>query len=133
MLTVDHLSKPNMHIDPKNIEIQEDFVRWNELMEKLSKGNVVVKMSGAFSEVPDDMDDDQLVDRVMPWLSSLFRLFGPDRIMWGSDWPVCKFGGGPNALARWIAISDKLANSLGLTPEDKDKIFYRNALRIYKL
>lgn len=102
-------------------------------MAELSKGNVVVKLSGAFSEVPENSTNDIAVEHTKPFLAVILDLWGVDRIIWGSDWPVCQFGGGPDGLKRWIDVSERLLQTLGVSETDKDKIYSGNAVKAYNL
>ncbi|MFI5909245.1 amidohydrolase family protein [Dactylosporangium sp. NPDC051541] len=65
---LDHLGKPH------------EFAAWRSAVADLSAApNVLAKLSGLFTEVDD----------VRPYVETALELFGPARLMWGSDWPVC--------------------------------------------
>jgi hypothetical protein len=61
----------------------------------------------------------QAVDHVV-------RLFGPQRLLWGSDWPVVNLAGG---YEKWFAATETLLANL--SPDDKAAVFGGNAARIY--
>ena len=62
----------------------EEHVRWERGVEQLSQlPNVACKLSGLFTEA----DPAGTVERALRW-------FGPERCLWGSDWPVCTLAGG---------------------------------------
>jgi L-fuconolactonase len=56
----------------------------------------------------------------------LFPLFGPDRVLWGSDWPVVELAGGYD---RWRAIST--AALAGLAPAARADVLGGTAERVY--
>ena len=61
-----------------------------------------------------------------PWVDHVIDVFGPDRILWGSDWPVVNKGGG---LPLWLDITDGLL--AGLTPTEQAAIRAGTARRVY--
>jgi predicted TIM-barrel fold metal-dependent hydrolase len=70
----------------------------------------------------------QSLATIRPWLDHVVEVFGPDRIVWGSDWPVVNLGGG---LAGWLAISREYFAGLG--PDVAAKLANANARQIYRL
>src|SRR5882762_7178098 len=52
--------------------------------------------------------------------------FGPQRLLWGSDWPVVNLAGG---YAKWLAACETLLANL--SPDEKADIFGGSAARIY--
>ena len=52
--------------------------------------------------------------------------FGPQRLLWGSDWPVVDLAGG---YAKWFAAAETLLADL--SPDEKADVFGGNAARIY--
>ncbi len=59
-------------------------------------------------------------------IDTLVRCFGPQRLMWGSDWPVVNLAGGYD---RWHEIA--LAALAGLTPDDRAAVLGGTAARVY--
>ena len=55
-------------------------------------------------------------------------VFGPDRMMYGSDWPVCLLAGSYKNILDIVKTYTADWNE-----EDKEKIFYKNAIQFYKL
>jgi L-fuconolactonase len=55
---------------------------------------------------------------------SVVELFGTDRLMYGSDWPVCA------VAATHTQVKDAMAEALGGTPDD---VFAGTAIRTYRL
>lgn len=80
---LDHIAKP----DIKN----KIFAPWKEGMAALSKfPNVYVKLSGMATEAEWQTWKGE---DFIPYLDAAMELFGPARLMIGSDWPVCTVAG----------------------------------------
>jgi L-fuconolactonase len=113
---LDHIAKPGIKdgiLDPWSAQIRE-LARFP---------NVFCKVSGMVTEA--DHKVWQPRDFV-PYLDVVFESFGPQRLMFGSDWPVCLLAGSYNA------VHDVVANyiaGLGLT--EKQAIFGGNAAKFY--
>jgi L-fuconolactonase len=68
------------------------------------------------------------VDEVRPWFEWCLTCFGPSRMIWGSNWPVCF----SNArLTDWIDVCAKLGGEL--TSDEQAAIFSENARRVYRI
>lgn len=65
---------------------------------------------------------------VRPWVEHVIEVFGPDRVLWGSDWPVVNLGGG---LPLWLDITDGLL--AGLSADEQAAIRSGTARRVYKI
>ena len=65
---------------------------------------------------------------VRPWVAHVIEVFGPDRVLWGSDWPVVNKGGG---LPLWLDITDGLL--AGLSVDEQAAIRSGTARRVYGL
>lgn len=114
---LDHLGKPAIKqrlLDP-----------WREQIAELaSLGNVVCKISGVNTEA-----DHQrwTKEDLKPYIDHAIQCFGWDRVMFGSDWPVCKLAG---EYAQWLdALSWAIADA---SEADKQQLFSANARRIYR-
>ncbi|EPE95223.1 amidohydrolase family protein [Rhizobium grahamii] len=68
------------------------------------------------------------VDSLRPYVEHTIGSFGWDRVVWGSDWPVCTLGGG---LTPWVAATHAL--TAGCSPEERDKFYQANAKRIWSI
>jgi predicted TIM-barrel fold metal-dependent hydrolase len=68
------------------------------------------------------------VAELAPWVAHVLDCFGPDRVVWGSDWPVANLGAG---LPKWIAQSCALLAAL--SPDEIAAISHRNAQRLYRV
>lgn len=72
---------------------------WHDGVKALAaEPNVVAKLSGVFAYVAPGAAS---LASVAPWVEAVIEAFGPDRCLWGSDWPVCTVKGG--TLPDWIA------------------------------
>jgi L-fuconolactonase len=65
---------------------------------------------------------------MIPFLDVAFEAFGPDRIMIGSDWPVCLVA---TSYSRWVELLK--AYLLGEKPEFRESVFGDNARRFWRL
>lgn len=81
---VDHLAKPHIK--------QQEIGDWKSDIEALAKHeNVCCKVSGMLTEA--DWTNWKVED-FTPYLDIVFNAFGANRVMFGSDWPVCLLAGG---------------------------------------
>jgi L-rhamnono-1,4-lactonase len=126
----------------------QSFEPWRELVEGISKfPKVAVKLSGVFSEIDHagSTDVKRLAALVLPWVRVAFECFGPERVMWGSDWPVCNIGYGEmvgrekqnGAWRCWRAVTEKVLEILVqdgiITEVQADDVWGAVAVRIYGL
>jgi L-fuconolactonase len=114
---LDHAGKPDVGGPPSR--------DWIEAIESLSRQpNVTVKLSGLTSEAPPDWTPETL----RPFADVLFATFGPRRIMFGSDWPVCLLGGDYDAT---VGVAESLTREL--TADEVESIFGGVAATVYRL
>ena len=115
---IDHLAKPE--IKSKRIE------PWAKQMRAIAQNeNLYCKLSGMVTEA--DLRRWKL-DDFRPYLDIVFDAFGPDRLMFGSDWPVCLCAASYTQVKQ-VIDSYLQQNSV----EEKGKIFGGNAIRFYRL
>ncbi|MGO4907394.1 amidohydrolase [Pseudorhodobacter sp. W20_MBD10_FR17] len=102
------------------------FTPWAASMRRLAAfPNLNCKLSGITAYcAPDKFETDDLA----PWVAHVLDCFGPDRIVWGSDWPVANLGAG---MPKWIDQSRALLAAL--SPDEAEAIAQHNARRIYRL
>lgn len=86
--------------------------------------NIWCKLSGLLTEAGRDW---QAAD-LLPYMIVLRDLFGPDRLIWGSDWPVMTLVG---TYADWLGLTDQALQ--GLSENDRGAILGGNAIRFYGL
>jgi L-fuconolactonase len=115
---LDHLAKPPI----KSGEID----LWAEGIRRLAAfPNVCAKLSGLVTEA--DWQKWKPAD-IAPYLDVAFTAFGPERLMIGSDWPVCLVAA---PYARAVAVvKDYIAK---LKPESRDAVMGGNAMRFWRL
>ena len=115
---LDHLAKP--YIKDKKIK------EWASDIKQLAAfKNVHCKLSGMITEA--DWNHWQSSD-FKDYMSVVLEVFGEDRIMFGSDWPVCLLAGSYQHVIR--IVEDFIQN---LSSTDRNKIMGENARNFYRL
>lgn len=89
------------------------------------RNNVVVKISGLFSGVPAELCT---AETIAPAIGRLLDVFGPDRVLFGSDWPVVTLS---SSFAAWTEAVWQITQDRSAS--DVQKLFHDNALAIYRL
>lgn len=119
-LVLDHLGKPAIR--------HRDHAAWASSIEPLRHmPHVACKISGLVTEA--DRGDGSMVDHeILTYLDTALEIFGPERLAFGSDWPVCLLSG-PYAKVHDI-IRDW---SQRLSPNEQAALFGGTAMRIYGL
>ena len=87
--------------------------------------NVVCKVSGLVANA--DPEKWTPVD-LRPFLEHAFECFGWERVLFGSDWPVCTLVA---SYRRWVEALSFIVRSE--SEENRNKLFHENALRVYRL
>ncbi|MFJ5842425.1 amidohydrolase family protein [Streptomyces shenzhenensis] len=120
-LVVDHLGKPPVGGG------REDRAEWHRLIAAAAKHpRVHAKVSGLYSA--SGALDAWTTDEVRPFVEDALELFGPERLMYGGDWPISLLAGG---YARtWEAVCELLAP---LAPDDRAAVLGGTAARFYRL
>ncbi|MEP7454386.1 amidohydrolase [Phyllobacterium sp. SB3] len=103
----------------------EAFKPWQAGVTEIAKRpNVTAKVSGVIAYADAGT---WRVETLEPYVHHIITSFGFDRLVWGSDWPVCTLGGG---LATWVAATHALVSGCSL--DEKTRLFSGNAKRIWK-
>ena len=68
------------------------------------------------------------VEGYRPYVDHIFEQFGPERIMWASNWPATRLGG-----AYDLIVDDSLRLLPQLTSDEREQVFDGNARRTYRL
>jgi len=98
---------------------------WAEDIRALAAdGTTVCKLSGLITEAGPDWD----VERLRPYADLVIDAFGPERVMWGSDWPVALLAG---SYGGWLDAARRLVARL--TPDERAAILGGTAARVYGL
>jgi len=99
---------------------------WREQITEMAKRpNVVGKISGVIAYAD---PAGWTLDDIRPYVEHTISAFGWDRVIWGSDWPVCTLGGG---LSTWVAATHALI--AGASSGEKAKLLSGNARRLWRL
>lgn len=85
--------------------------------------NVACKVSGVLAYCS---PGNATVQSVRPWVEHCIESFGWDRVVWGSDWPVCNIR---SSLPEWVQISRQIVAPA--SEDEQAKLFQKNALRLY--
>jgi L-rhamnono-1,4-lactonase len=134
---LDHMCKPNLRL--VNVRSHPEFLEWKDLITKMAQApKTFMKLSGVFSELPpletqSEVEIAAIVECIQPWTDAVFDAFGAERVMFGSDWPVCNVGGGGNDVSwgRWRSTVEQLLEKRGLSEEQKGGVWGKVALRAY--
>jgi L-fuconolactonase len=115
---LDHLAKPRIkdgHFEP-----------WNKNIRELARReNVSCKLSGMVTEADwSTWTEEQL----KPYFETVLESLGSNRLMFGSDWPVCLVAG---SYQRWTETCESLAAKLSAS--ERGQLFGGTAARIYCL
>ncbi|GII32964.1 amidohydrolase family protein [Planotetraspora mira] len=117
---LDHLSKP-----PIATGELEPWAGW--IRELADLPNVTCKLSGMITEAEWDGWN---VSGLSPYADVVLDAFGSERIMFGSDWPVCLLAG---AYTDWADAAETLLITAGLSATERDAVFHGTAARVYQL
>ncbi len=116
-VVIDHAAKPEIATG--------QFDEWATGMAALAKSTSgTVKLSGLVTEAGAQWS----VNQLRPFIDHLLDHFGPYRIIWGSDWPVCTLASTYDA---WCTATDQLL--AGLDVSERDAILGGNAALLYKI
>jgi L-fuconolactonase len=114
---LDHAGKPDIAAG--------EFDRWAEQITRLAQTtDIHCKLSGLLTQALPDAAAHQLD----PYIAHVFHSFGPERVLWGSDWPVLNLAGD---YAHWLELAKALVARHA--PGQEDAVFARNARRLYGL
>lgn len=116
-VVIDHAAKPPIaagELDP-----------WRERMAALAEApQVSCKLSGLLTEAAPGQGEAELA----PYVEHVAGCFGPERMIWGSDWPVLNLA---QDYAGWLAMAQRLTEPLGSAAQAW--IFGRTAAQTYGL
>lgn len=115
---IDHIAKPY---------IKDGFYDgWATLMTEVGKQkNVFCKLSGMPTEANYKTWTPQQIE---PYMNLVLKAFGTDRIMFGSDWPVCLVAG------NYKKVKELVTNFIAtLSPNEQTAIMGKNAVKFYNL
>lgn len=116
---VDHLAKPDI--------AKGQFEPWRTQMSEIASfRNVYCKLSGMVTEAKHRA---WTIDDFIPYVHHVIATFGSDRVMYGSDWPVCLLS------ASYDDVVSVLEKSLPttFTQKERNKLFGANAIAFYNI
>jgi len=116
---IDHVSKPEIR--------SQKLEPWKTYITQLAQHrNLCCKLSGMITEAD---HENWSAESLRPYISHVVDSFGWDRVIFGSDWPVCLLGGSYDQVVQ--VLTDALGTHMGEMEERK--LFGENAARFYKL
>jgi L-fuconolactonase len=117
---VDHIAKPVIaSATPDKI--------WLDGMSAVAKrDNVFCKVSGMVTEVADGLE--ATPDLMRPYFDHVLKIFGPERLMFGSDWPVCRLR---SEYTDWVATVRGWTKEL--SADEQENVFGNTARHAYRL
>ncbi|MEO6229114.1 MAG: amidohydrolase family protein [Ferruginibacter sp.] len=115
---IDHIAKPNIK--------EGGITEWSKQMLAIAAHkNVYCKISGMVTEAN---WSNWKMDNFAPYLDTIVQAFGTDRIMFGSDWPVCLVAASYEQVLQ--IVTEYFANH---TQQERDQFFGLNAIEFYNL
>ena len=119
-VVVDHCMKPQIRDHSS-----ESFRFWAEGMARIAgETGAFCKFSALVTEASPDWT----VADLSPYAEHVIEVFGPERIMWGSDWPVCRLR---CEYPRWREAAEEL--TAGLSGAERSRVFGGTAAEFYRL
>ena len=117
-MIIDHAAKPDI--------ANNEIARWQQSMTEIANfKHVYCKLSGLVTEAGDSPS----AAKLQPYVNALVNLFGAERLIWGSDWPVVQLAN--TSYQEWLTMAKSLL--VKLTPEQQQQIFANNAEKFYQL
>ena len=116
-IVIDHIAKPKI--------LNSEIDQWKSDMKILSSfENVFCKFSGILTEVGEDYSKAQ----IEPYIDFVLNLFPPNKIMWGSDWPVLTMA---ENYGNWFDIAMDFCGNF--SDSEKNMIFANTAKNFYNI
>lgn len=116
-VVVDHCAKPEIAAG--------EFQSWADGMAAIAAaGAVYCKLSGLVTEAGPNW----IVDTLRAYVDHVLSVFGPHRVIWGSDWPVCTLAA---TYSAWSEATEALL--AGCSKEEQAAILGGNAIAAYRL
>lgn len=115
---LDHIAKPGIEAG-----LTEPW--WSEIATLAGFDNVDCKVSGVATEADHAAWSEH---QLAPYLARVLEVFGPERVLFGSDWPVMRLA---IAYPRWVEIVERAVADW--SEADRRRLFSDNARRVYRL
>lgn len=121
-VVIDHAAKPSLAEGWQG----EWATEWHRHMSELA---VLPQVSCKFSGLVTELSPREAsVAALQPVWDALLQWFGPERLLWGSDWPVLTLA---SSHGRWLAMSESFIGTL--TRSEQDQVWQDSARRFYGL
>jgi len=121
-VVIDHCMKPQIRNQAQGPEVLRF---WADGMSRLAEETTACcKLSGLVTESNEDWTPEDL----RPYADHVLTAFGPERVMWGSDWPVCQLRA---SYDRWRGTAESL--TAHLSEKGRAQVFGGTAMRFYRL
>jgi L-fuconolactonase len=118
VFVLDHIAKPPIRAG----ELQP----WaRNLVQLAQRPNVFCKLSGVVTEADYAA---WTYEQILPYVEAALAAFGPARLMFGSDWPVCRVA---ITYANWVRTVERFAQTLSAA--ERQALFHDTAARAYRL
>lgn len=115
---LDHVAKP--------LIAKHELEPWRRKIQELARReHVSCKLSGMVTEADFKA---WTVEDLRPYAETVLEAFGPKRLIFGSDWPVCTVA---TSYARWVDVVRAFLSELSV--DEQEAIFGRNAIQFYGL
>ena len=103
----------------------DGYDTWADLVSELAAlPNTMCKVSGIVTRAAENWTREDL----KPYVDHLVRVFGFERLMFGSDWPVCTLA---SDYTTWFNALSWIVR--GASEQDRAKLFHENAARFYRI
>jgi len=127
---VDHCGNADPAVFLKNAASSDqpahDPQKWRDDIKALAdQDNIICKISGIIARAPKGV---AYVDALAPIVNHCLDSFGPDRVIFGGDWPVCLLGG---SYKDWVTTLRQIISSRPVS--DQKKLLHENARKFYGL
>ncbi len=120
-VVIDHGAKPKIATWSRG---GDDMRAWRKAMQRVAENpQVSCKLSGLLTEAGENSRA-----AVLTAIEVLLEVFGPSRLIWGSDWPVMTLAA---AYRDWVDLCDVAL--AGLTADEIDAVYRANACRFYRI
>ena len=117
-IVIDHIAKPNIK--------EGEWESWKKEIKAIAEyPNVYCKISGMATEA---QWDTWTMDTLKPYIDTVVEAFGTERIMFGSDWPVCLVA---SSYEKWLKGLQNYFNTFSI--DEQASFFANNAIKFYKL
>jgi len=115
---LNHLGNPDVK--------QGAFKPWSQDIQRLAAlPNIVCKVSGAATKADWNA---WKAEQLKPYIAHVLATFGFERVLFGSDWPVCTLA---CSLRRWLEVLSELTS--GCSRAERERLFSLNARKVYRL